>query len=237
MMQRWGRTTSFAWKLSNPSKIMPKKRLPSMNLELLEYIKFVHIHNLVDIIAIIDSIPIYYQTQVRKYSIPDIDRVNLQKMKLQNLTYIAHNLFEFSFPNFIINFQTWRVGPYSLDLDNGIQNLIYSEIFNNAISSRKTFSKRYKLSDYDKEYLIEMFKGHDNYRNFLSLVDGRDIYFLKDISLLIYLQKYIYHCGVEASNIYSTKILKDAVKGMVSYNNDEYIQGLIEITTLPKPRS
>ena len=82
-----------------------------MNLELLEYLKFLHLHNLVDIISIIDSIPIYYQTQIKKYADPSIiENINHQKHRLQNLTYIAKHLYSFSFPNFVFDFQTWRVG-------------------------------------------------------------------------------------------------------------------------------
>ena len=168
-----------------------------MNLELLEYLKFLHLHNLVDIISIIDSIPIYYQTQIKKYTNPKtIENINHQKMRLQNLTYIAKHLYCFSFPNFTFDFQTWRVGPYSLDLDNGLQNLIYSDVFNNAISSRKSFAKRYKITEYDKEFLINMFKDADNYRNFLSLVGDKDIYYLKDISLTIFFHNHCSHNNI-----------------------------------------
>ncbi len=206
-----------------------------MNLELLEYLKFLHLHNLVDIISIIDSIPIYYQTQIRKYAINDLENIIHQKMRLQNLTYIAKHLFNFSFPNFVFDFQTWRVGPYSLDLDNGLQNLIYSDVFNNAISSRKTFAKRYKINDYDKAFLIQMFKDADNYRNFLALVDGKDIFYLKDISLVLYFQR---HCSrnniARKYRAYTktargmNKLLRLLLRGLTRTNN-EYVEELINL--------
>lgn len=216
---------------------MPKKRAPSMNLELLEYLKFLHLHNLVDIISIIDSIPIYYQTQIRKYAINDIDNINHQKHRLQNLTYIAKHLYCFSFPNFVFDFQTWRVGPYSLDLDNGLQNLIYSDVFNNAISSRKTFAKRYKITDYDKVFLISMFKDADNYRNFLALVDGKDIFHLKDISLVLFWRN---HCS--RNNIAKkykpytktekgmNKLLRLLLRGLTRNKDNEYVEELINVS-------
>src|SRR5215211_3778068 len=165
---------------------MPKRRATSMNEEILEYLKFLHLHNLVNIIVIIESIPIYYQTQIKRFSLKDlIETVDHQKMRMQNLTYIAKNAFSFSFPNFSYNFQTVRLGPYSIDLDNELQNLINSTVFNNAVSSRKQFAKRYRISEYNKQYLIDMFKGEENYRNFLELVENKDLFFLKDISLAI----------------------------------------------------
>jgi hypothetical protein len=216
---------------------MPKTRAPSMNLELLEYLKFLHLHNLVDIISIIDSIPIYYQTQIRKYAINDIENINHQKHRLQNLTYIAKHLYCFSFPNFVFDFQTWRVGPYSLDLDNGLQNLIYSDVFNNAISSRKTFAKRYKITDYDKQFMIQMFKDADNYRNFLALVDGKDIYYLKDISLVVYWNNHCSHNNIARKYKPYTKtrkgmnkLLRLLLKGLTRRNNDnEYVEELINL--------
>ena len=214
-----------------------------MNLELLEYLKFLHLHNLVDIIAIIDSIPIYYQTQIKKYTDPrTIENINHQKMRLQNLTYIAKHLYNFSFPNFVFDFQTWRVGPYSLDLDNGLQNLIYSDVFNNAISSRKTFAKRYKITDYDKEFIINMFKDADNYRNFLSLVDGKDIFHLKDISLVLYWHNHCNHNNIAKKYKPYTKtqkginkLLQILLKDLISFKyNNEYVEQLINL--LPPSR-
>ena len=209
-----------------------------MNLELLEYLKFLHLHNLVDIISIIDSIPIYYQTQIRKYAINDLDNIVHQKMRLQNLTYIAKNLYNFSFPNFVFDFQTWRVGPYSLDLDNGLQNLIYSDVFNNAISSRKTLAKRYKITSYDKDFLISMFKDVDNYRNFLELVDGKDIYFLKDVSLVIFFHNHTIHNHIARkyrryikTEKGRNKLLQILLKGLISWKNNynEYVEELINL--------
>src|SRR5215211_1676907 len=127
---------------------MPKRRATSMNEEILEYLKFLHLHNLVNIIVIIESIPIYYQTQIKRFSLKDlIETVDHQKMRMQNLTN--------------------------------------STVFNNAVSSRKQFAKRYRISEYNKQYLIDMFKGEENYRNFLELVENKDLFFLKDISLAI----------------------------------------------------
>src|SRR5215207_3075221 len=207
---------------------MPKRRSPSMNLEIMEYLKFLHLHNLVNIIAIIDSIPIYYQTQMKRFSIKDlIEVVNHEKMRLQNLTYIARHAFNFSFPNFSYDFQTVRRGPYSLDLENELQNLINSAVFNNAVSSRKQFAKRYKISEYDKEYIIEMFKGEKNYRNFLELVENKDILSLKDISHTISFHNH-YNNGSTSkmsklyrkNDINKYKILHSSLTGLVSHKKD-----------------
>ena len=206
-----------------------------MNLELLEYLKFLHLHNLVDIITIIDSIPIYYQTQIRKYADTSLDNINHQKMRLQNLTYIAKHIYNFSFPNFVFDFQTWRVGPFSLDLENGLQNLIYSDVFNNAISSRKTFAKRYKINEYDKAYIISMFKDADNYLNFLSLVDGKDIFHLKDISLLIFFRHHCSHNNISRKyRVYTktatgmNKLLRIVLRGL-THKDNEYVEELINL--------
>lgn len=217
---------------------VPKKRIPSMNHELAEYLKFLHIHNLVDIISIIDSIPIYYQTQIKKYNhCNSLENVNREKMRLQNLTYIAKHLYNFSFPNFNFNFQTWRFGPFSMDIENEIQNLIYSDIFNNAISSKKTFAKRYKIDDYDKDYLISCFGDVNNYRNFLGLVSDKNIYFLKDICLVIELHNHynnpdskIYRLYI-SSDINKYKILEDGLEGLIACRNKEYVRELIELFT------
>ena len=223
---------------------MPKKRAPSMNLELLEYLKFLHLHDLVDIISIIDSIPIFYQTQVRKYADNDIENIIHQKMRLQNLTYIAKHLYNFSFPNFVFDFQTWRVGPYSLDIDNGLQNLIYSDVFNNAISSRKTFAKRYKINEYDKTFIVSMFKDVDNYHNFLALVNGKDIYFLKDVSLVIFFHNHTSHNHIAKkyrryikTEKGRRKLLQILLRGLISWKNNynEYVEELINL--LPERNS
>jgi len=215
-----------------------------MNLELLEYLKFLHLHDLVDIISIIDSIPIFYQTQVRKYADNDIENIIHQKMRLQNLTYIAKHLYNFSFPNFVFDFQTWRVGPYSLDIDNGLQNLIYSDVFNNAISSRKTFAKRYKINEYDKTFIVSMFKDVDNYHNFLALVNGKDIYFLKDVSLVIFFHNHTSHNHIAKkyrryikTEKGRRKLLQILLRGLISWKNNynEYVEELINL--LPERNS
>lgn len=224
---------------------MPKRRTPIMNLELLEYLKFLHIHNLVDIITIIESIPIYYQTQVRriiiKNNIENNGNANIinQKMKLHNITYIARHGFNFSFPKFKFDFQTYRMGPFSLDIDNELQNLVNSEIFNNAVSSKKQYAKRYMINEYDKEAIISMFKGPENYRSFLETVENRDIYFLKDISYTLLFHNY--YTNNSTSRMYRLyikndrnkyKLLKTSLKGLVSwkkYNMDTYIKELIGV--------
>ena len=129
---------------------------------------------------------------------------------------------------------------YSLDLDNGLQNLIYSDVFNNAISSRKTFAKRYKINEYDKAFLISMFKDADNYRNFLALVDGKDIYYLKDISLVLFWSNHVGHNNIARKYKHYTKtprgmskLLQILLKGLISlenkHNNIEYVEGLISL--------
>jgi len=216
---------------------MPKKRTPALNMELAEFLKFLHIHNLVDIISIIESIPIYYQTQIKKYNniYSKIDNVNLQKMRLQNLAYIAKNLYNFSFPSFKFDFQTWRIGPFSLDIENELQNLIYSDIFNNAISSKKTFAKRYRITEYDKKYIIDCFGGsQNNYINFLNLVSDKNIYFLKDICLLIDFHNHhnnptskIYRVYI-SSDINKQKILEDSLDGLTCRKKN-YIKKIIDV--------
>ena len=218
---------------------MPKRRSPSMNEEILEYLKFLHIHNLVNIVIIIESIPIYYQTQIKRFSQKDlIESVNLQKMRLQNLTYIARNAFNFSFPNFKFDYQTIRIGPYSLDLDNELQHLINSEVFNNAVSSRKQFAKRYKIADYNKEYIIDMFKGEENYRSFLELVDGKDILDLRDISHAIFFHNhYTRNKTSKIGRLYTKndinkyKILYSSLKSVVTWkkDNNAHIKELIDL--------
>jgi hypothetical protein len=210
-----------------------------MNEEILEYLKFLHIHDLVNIIAIIESIPIYYQTQIKRFTVKDvIETVNHQKMRLQNLTYIARNAFNFSFPNFRYDFQTIRMGPYSLDLDNELQNLINSAVFNNAVSSKKQFAKRYKLSQYDKEYIIDMFKGEENYRNFLELVENKDLLYLKDIAHAISFHNHYSNGSTskksvlyKQNDINKYKILHISLSGLVAHkkDNNAYIKELIDI--------
>jgi hypothetical protein len=221
---------------------VPKKRVPSMNVEIMEYLKFLHLHNLVDIIAIIESIPIYYQTQIKKYgpSKTDIEQNTiLQKMRLQNITYIASKCFHLSFPNFKFDFQTVRMGPFSLDIENELLNLINSEVFNNAVSSKKQLSKRYKIASYDKEFIIEMFKGEDNYRDFLSTVDNKDIFLLKDIALAILFHNHIMYNGTSThvksfyikDDRYKYKILYHYLGGLVTWKKDynAYIKELVDL--------
>lgn len=220
-----------------------------MNTEILEYLKFLHIHNLVDIIAIIESIPIYYQTQIKKFTLSpatvasEIAKKNdviIQKMRLQNLTYIAANCFSFSFPNFKFDFQTFRMGPYSIDLENELQNLISSEVFNNAVSSKKQLlTRRYMIKDYNKDAIIDMFKGPDNYRNFLNTVDSKDIFLLQDISLALLFHNHILQNGVAKkikilytkNDINKYKILYNFLRGAVSFKKDynAYIKELIDL--------
>jgi hypothetical protein len=226
---------------------MAKKRPPSMNIELLEYMKFLHLHNLVDIISIIESIPIYYQTQIKKYGGADFEHhhkdfeyIKLQKLRLHNLTYIAQKLFKFHFPSFSIDYQTWRNGPYSLDLDNECNNLIYSDVFNNAISSKKTFGKRYNIIEYDKKYVVDLFNHNiNNYRKFLELVDGKDVKSLRDISFVAYFHG-IYingHAPPQLHRFYvrsfanKYKLLRYSLKGLVSNKKDyeNYILYLIDL--------
>lgn len=209
-----------------------------MNEEILEYLKFLHIHNLVNIIIIIESIPIYYQTQIKRFSIRDlIESVNLQKMRLQNLTYIARHGYNFSFPHFKFDFQTIRIGPYSLDMDNELQHLINSDVFNNAVSSKKQYAKRYKIADYNKECIISMFKGEENYRRFLETVDGKDILDLRDISLAIFFHNHYTRnrtskkCKLYAKNdINKHKLLYSSLKGVVTWKKDynAHIKELID---------
>lgn len=219
---------------------MPKKRLPSLNYELAEYLKFLHLHNLVDIISIIESIPIYYQTQIKKFNNHDfyfpMEKVNMEKNRLQNLTYIAQKLYDFELPNFRIDFQTVRFGPFSLDIENELQNLIYSDVFNNAISSKKTFYKRYKITEYDKDFIVICFSGLDNYRNFLNLVSDRDIFFLRDISLLTDFHNYYNDCNSRIYRFYIAndrnkyKILSNSLKDLTCRKNkNQYILNLIDL--------
>lgn len=228
---------------------MAKKRPPSMNVELLEYMKFLHLHNLVDIISIIESIPIYYQTQIKKYGgldstslqRKDYEYIKLQKLRLQNLTFIAQKLFKFKFPSFNIEYQTWRLGPYSLDLDNECNNLIYSDVFNNAISSKKTYGKRYNIIDYDKKYVIDMFGSNvNNYRKFLNLVEGKDLAYLKDMAFVAYFHSYYAngHGAHPSKHRYyvrsfanKQKLLRYSLRELVSYKKDleSYIDELIHI--------
>jgi hypothetical protein len=225
---------------------MAKKRPPSMNVELLEYMKFLHLHNLVDIISIIESIPIYYQTQIKKYGGGDVtasnkkdhEYIKLQKLRLQNLTFIAQKICKFNFPSFTINYQTWRIGPYSLDLENECNNLIYSDVFNNAISSKKTFTKRYNIIDYDKKYVVSMFKHLWYYRKFLGLVEGKDIQSLRDLAMVAYFHS-IYSNGHAPPHMHryyvrsfanKFKLLKYSLQGLVSNKKDyeNYICELID---------
>jgi hypothetical protein len=224
---------------------MAKKRPPSMNIELLEYMKFLHLHNLVDIISIIESIPIFYQTQIKKYGgnvtnhNNDFEYIKLQKLRLQNLTFIAQKICKFNFPSFCINYQTWRLGPYSLDLENECNNLIYSDVFNNAISSKKTFIKRYNIMDYDKKYIVKMFKHLFYYRKFLSLVEGKDVKTLRDIAMVAYFHS-IYsngHAPPQMHRYYvrsfanKHRLLKYSLRGLVS-NKKEYEKYICELIDL-----
>ena len=222
---------------------MPKKRAPSMNLELMEYLKFLHIHSLVDIITIIESIPIYYQTQIRNTikKTNHVEDVIHQKMRLQNLTYIAKHAFNFSFPRFKFDFQTFRMGPFSLDIENELQNLVNSEVFNNAVSSRKQYDKRYRIQSYNKDMIIDMFKGLKNYRSFLETVENRDIFCLRDIALSIFFHNH--YTTNKTSKMYKFytkndinkyKILYQALKGVVSHKIDSnaYIKDLVDIVLL-----
>ena len=219
-----------------------------MNEEILEYLKFLHLHNLVNIVVIIESIPIYYQTQIKRFAIKDIvECVNLEKMKLQNLTFIAKNAFNFCFPRFKFRFQTLRMGPYSLDIDNELQHLINSEVFNNAVSSRKQYAKRYKIQNYNKEYIIDMFKGEENYRNFLETVDGKDIFYLADISHAINFHNHYSNGSTskmsklyKQNDINKYKILHKSLVGLVTWKKDynAYIKELIDLVlSLQKQRS
>lgn len=213
-----------------------------MNVEILEYLKFLHLHNLVDIISIIESIPIYYQTQIKKYGSSNNnsrDNVVIQKMKLQNLTYIARHCFSLSFPNFNFEYQTIRMGLFSLDIENELQNLINSDVFNNAVSSKKQLAKRYKIADYDKQFIISLFKGEDNYREFLKTVDNMDIHTLKDISLAVFFHNQIMYNGTSKrlkrmytkNDLNKYKILYSFLKNAVSYKKDYdgYIKNLIDV--------
>ena len=228
-----------------------------MNLELLEYVKFLHLHNLVDIISIIESIPIYYQTQIKKYGSSsigsssdyaqkhdkeeNIEYIKVQKLRLQNLTYIAQNIFNLKFPpDFKIEYQTWRMGPYSLDLENECNNLIYSDVFNNAISSKKTIAKRYNITDYDKKTIIRMFKHVNNYRRFLGLVNDKDIKYLKDISTITFFHNFYInnmyapphrHRYYVRSFANKYKLLRFSLLGIISNKKDleNYISELIDV--------
>lgn len=214
-----------------------------MNPELLEFLKFLHLHNLVDIIPIIESIPLYYETQIKKFKVDcDPDYVFLQQCKIQNYAYIAYNLFHFRFKNVNVDFCTWRIGPYSINLENETRNIIFSHIFNNAISSKKTIERRYDIKDYDKELIIELFDKHDNYRDFLFFVNNKNLNFLKDISTTLWYHNH--HNNKEnGSNLYDeytsnysnkVKILKKALKGVATWKYgqkeyDEYITKLIRL--------
>lgn len=210
-----------------------------MDKEILEYLKFLHLHGLVDIITIIDSIPIYYQTQMKSFKPKNHhDLVFHQKMRLQALTFIAKQGFCFSFPTFRFDFQTYRVGPFSLDIENELLNLINSEIFNNAVSTRKDTSKRYPINAYNKEELIEMFKGESNYRTFLEISENKDLYTLRDIGLVIEFHNlYTNHGNVDTRKLYGKsdinkyKLLYSSLKDIVTFkiNSHTYIKNLIDM--------
>ena len=220
---------------------MAKKRPNSMNPELLEFLKFLHLHNLVDIIPIIESIPLYYETQIKKFKVDfDEDYVFLQQCKIQNYVYIAYNLFHFQFRDVNVDFCTWRIGPHSLNLENEIRNIIFSQIFNNAISSQKTIERRYDIKDYDKDLLIQLFDRVENYRSFLFFINNKPLNFLKDISTTLWYHNH--HSNKENnsnlhdeySSSYSNKmkILRKALKGIATWKYgqkeyDEYISKLI----------
>ena len=159
-------------------------------------------------------------------------------MRLQNLTYIAKHCFNLSFPNFQFEFQTVRMGPFSLDIENELQNLINSEVFNNAVSWKKQLAKRYKIADYDKEFVVSLFKGEDNYRDFLNVAENKDIFVLKDISLVVFFHNHIVYNGTSKriksyytkNDRYKYKILYNYLDGLVSWKKDynAYIKELVD---------
>lgn len=209
-----------------------------MNDELLEYLKFLHLHNLIDIVTIIDSIPIYYHTQIKESKPVDESNVIHQKMRLQNLTYIAHNGFNLSFPSFKFQFQTVRLGPYSHDIENELQNLINSTIFNNAVSSPSKLSKRYIINSYDKSAIMNMFRGSENYHRFLNTVDNCDIFSLRDIAHTISFHNHFANGSTsriarlyKENDIYKYKILHQSLTGIVTFKKDYngYIKNLIDL--------
>lgn len=216
---------------------MPKRKAPTMDVEFLEYLKFLHLHGLVDIITIIESVPIYYQTQVRRIieKNNNYDSVVLEKLKLQNLTYIAKYGFDFGFTKFNFEFQTHRVGPYSLDIENELQNIVNSDVFNNAVSSARQFAKRYRIKSYDKEMIINMFKTPNNYRHFLEIAENKDVLHLADISHTLFFHNRIQTSAKSKAgkntNRYKNKKLAQVLKNVVSWKKDynTYINNLVKL--------
>ncbi len=212
-----------------------------MNEEVLEYLKFLHIHNLINVIKIIESIPIYYHTQIRRFITKELhdmeSGVFIEKMRLQNLTFIAKYGHNFFFPNLNIEFQTFRVGHYSHDIENELQNLTNSNVFNNAISLRKTHEgKRYIINSYDKEWIVKMFRGADNYRNFLEIVTDKDLNTLHDISYVVsFHNRFANSNNAKIKSFYEEndqnkrQLLVPSLIGLVSWKKDynTYINSLV----------
>lgn len=243
-------------KQQGEKKEMAKKRPPSMDYELLEYIKFLHLHGLVDVIPIIESIPIFYQTQIKKFNINNVNdvesvnnnsneridngRFNItksdeyvshQKYRLQNLTFIACKLLGFKFKDINMDFPTWRIGPFSPNLENECNNLIYSNIFNNAISSKKTFAKRYNIASYDKPLIITNFSNVERYRDFLSIVENKHLKQLSDLAIAIDFHLYFSnpmfnskkHLFYKKSIENKVRLIRKSLRGLVSWHPDRII--------------
>jgi hypothetical protein len=92
------------------------------------------------------------------------------------------------------------------------------------------------IHSYDKQQIIDMFKGADNYRTFLEIVENKDIFSLRDISLALLFHNHIFSDtkpanGKAKNDMYKHKVLYSSLKGVVSWKKDynAYIKELVDL--------